>query len=182
MSGLLNKVYPDMKLIARADTLLFYWLFNKTAGRDCRLIRWLSRTGDGHLYLALALLLWVFEPQHSDLFLYTGLLAYALELPLYVLLKQCFKRQRPCDCLLNLPAHISPSDKFSLPSGHTAAAFLMASLVAHFYPGFGLPLYGWALCVGLSRVLLGVHYPSDIIAGAALGMTISVFSISLLAE
>ncbi|MDF2179195.1 phosphatase PAP2 family protein [Aliiglaciecola sp. CAU 1673] len=169
-----------MKLFARADTQLFYWLFNKTAGKNCRLIRWVSRTGDGHLYLLIGLLLWAFEPEHGALFLYTGLLAYALELPLYVILKKSFKRQRPCDLFNNFSAHISPSDKFSLPSGHTAAAFLMASLIAHFYPGFSLLVYGWATTVGLSRVLLGVHYPSDIAAGAVLGLTMSVCSIAIL--
>ncbi|MBT1065873.1 phosphatase PAP2 family protein [Bowmanella sp. Y26] len=170
-----------MNLFARADTQLFYWLFNKTAGRNCAPIRWISRTGDGHLYLLLGLVLWFFEPTHGDLFLYTALLAYALELPIYVVLKKLFKRTRPCDLLRNFNAHISPSDKFSLPSGHTAAAFLMASLIAHYYPLFALPVYAWASTIGLSRVLLGVHYPSDILAGICLGMTISVFSLSLLA-
>lgn len=169
-----------MNLFARADTQLFYWLFNKTSGRNCTPVRWISRTGDGHLYLAGGLILWFFEPQYGDLFLYTALTAYALELPVYLLLKKSLRRQRPCDLLRNFRAHISPSDKFSLPSGHTAAAFLMASLLAHFYPPFALVVYLWATTIGLSRVLLGVHYPSDILAGACLGLCISMFSLNLM--
>ncbi|WP_088329446.1 phosphatase PAP2 family protein [Lacimicrobium sp. SS2-24] len=169
-----------MNLFARADTQLFYWLFNKTHGRNCAPVRWISHSGDGPLYLVAGLILWCFEPSHGDLFMYSALTAYALELPLYLLLKKCFRRQRPCDLLRNLRAHISPSDKFSLPSGHTAAAFLMAALIAHFYPSFALLVYAWAAMIGVSRVLLGVHYPSDIVAGACLGLSISVFSLTLM--
>lgn len=169
-----------MNLLARTDTQLFYWLFNKTAGRDCRLIKLISKTGDGHIYLLLGLALWLFEPQDGAIFLYTALLAYALELPVYLVLKNTFKRQRPCDLFSNFKAHLRPSDKFSLPSGHTAAAFLMASLMAHFYPSVTLLVYTWASVIGLSRVLLGVHYPSDIFAGAALGLTFSLLSLSIL--
>ena len=68
-----------------------------------------------------------------------ALLAFAFELPLYLLLKNLLKRQRP----VGLPVFITPSDRYSLPSGHTAAAFLMATvLAASFRSG---PL---AVCLG----------------------------------
>ncbi len=169
-----------MNLIHRVDTQLFYWLFNKTTERDCKFIRLVSKTGDGQVYLALGVVLWAFEPAYGALFLYTGLLAYAMELPLYIALKKLFKRERPCNVFKNFHAHVQPSDKFSLPSGHTAAAFLMANLLAHFYPAVALLAYVWATLIGLSRVLLGVHYPGDILAGATLGTVISIVSINLL--
>lgn len=170
-----------MNLITRYDTQLFYWLFGKMTERSCIWVRLISKTGDGHIYLLLALFLWAFEPDNGALFLYTGLLAYGLELPLFVALKKLFKRQRPCDIFNNFNAFVEPSDKFSLPSGHTTAAFLMASLLANFYPEIAGIVYLWASTVGLSRVLLGVHYPTDIIAGALLGLTISFLSINILA-
>ncbi len=169
-----------MNLLARADTQLFYWLFKKTAQRDCRVVKMISKTGDGHLYLLTGLILWLLDPQDGPLFFYTGLLAYGLELPIYVILKKLFKRQRPCDLFKDFRAHVKPSDKFSLPSGHTAAAFLMAALIAHFYPSLTLLAFAWASIIGLSRVLLGVHYPSDILAGATLGLTISFLSMNIL--
>lgn len=169
-----------MNVFDRTDSRLFYLLFNLTQAKDCRAIKYVSKSGDGYFYLALGLLLWAFEPSKGKIFLYTSLLAYALELPIYVVLKKLFKRQRPCDFFSNFQSHITPSDKFSLPSGHTAAAFLMASLLAHFYPMFAAVAFLWASLIGLSRVMLGVHYPSDIVAGAALGSFISVVSLTIL--
>lgn len=151
-----------------------------TLKRDCRAIVWMSKTGDGYLYFAIGLALWAFEQEHGQLFLYTALMAYALELPIYVCLKKLFKRPRPCDFLTNLQAHVTPSDKFSLPSGHTAAAWLMACITAHFYPPFAAIAYVWATLIGLSRILLGVHYPSDVLAGTALGVTIASLSLYIL--
>jgi undecaprenyl-diphosphatase len=169
-----------MKSLAQRDEALFHWVFNLTANRDCRWIKWLSKTGDGQLYLILGVLLWWLEPQQGPLFLYSGLLAYMLEIPIYILLKKSLKRELPCHHISNLSAHIVPSDKFSLPSGHTAAAFLMASLIAYFYPNLSVFAYLWACGIGGSRVLLGVHYPSDIIAGAFLGLGISAISLQIL--
>ena len=59
----------------------------------------------------------------------------------------------------------------SMPSGHTASAFNIATSLTLFYPKWyvAVPAYTWASGIAYSRMYLGVHYPSDIIAGAILG-------------
>ncbi|RKZ28036.1 hypothetical protein DRQ29_02530 [bacterium] len=57
----------------------------------------------------------------------------------------------------------------SFPSGHTAAAFTMAYVYGSQYPKSRIPLYAFALSVGLARIYLGEHYPTDVIAGAVIG-------------
>ena len=100
------------------------------------------------------------------------LLSFAIELPLYLLLKNSIRRQRPYQLMAGMmQAHIEASDKFSLPSGHTAAAFVVASTLLCFYPEWAWLAFSWASLIGLSRILLGVHFPLDILAGSSLGVS-----------
>ena len=105
------------------------------------------------------------------IFFHCVLKAFAIELPIYWLIKNSFKRERP----RNLPVFITPSDRYSLPSGHTAAAFLMAEVTSVFYPMMLWCVFIWAGCIGASRLLLGVHYLSDLVAGACLGLLTAWF-------
>jgi len=130
---------------------------------------YISKSADGYLYGLAALVILVFSPQWSLSFLRTALFAFALEIPIYIVLKNTIKRDRPFLTLSNVIPIVEPSDKFSFPSGHTAAAFLMSTTLGLFLPAIRIPLYIWATWVGISRVYLGVHYPTDIFAGMILG-------------
>jgi undecaprenyl-diphosphatase len=130
---------------------------------------WISHTGNGYYYPAVPAVLLLVDSQKALTFFLSGLLAFAIELPLYKLLKNGIKRHRPCEALSGIHGRVLPSDRFSFPSGHTAAAFVMATLLSYFFPMLSMPLFCWALLVGFSRIYLGVHYPTDILAGLVIG-------------
>lgn len=140
----------------------------------------ISHSGDGHLYLVLGLLAWYLDTEYGVWFLLAGLLAFAIELPIYWMLKNSFKRRRPEELSALLPAFITPSDRYSLPSGHTSAAFLMATLIEHFYPEIGDAAFLWASLIGAARIFLGVHFFTDIIIGAVLGSLCGGLAISII--
>lgn len=132
--------------------------------------RQISRSADGYLYLLFALIAYI--QGYSELLAMAGS-AFVLERISYFVLKKNIRRNRPPDAIPGFQAIIQASDKFSFPSGHTSAAFLMATLMMFYFPTSAWFMYPWACCVGWSRVMLGVHFPSDTLAGAALGSGIA---------
>lgn len=133
-----------------------------------------SASADGWLYLLLLPLVVVCRPQQAADLVTTLLAAFSLERCLYLVLKNTFRRNRPPAAIAGFQAVITASDRFSLPSGHTSAAFLCASIVCLSLGWQFLPLFLWASAVGASRVLLGVHFPSDTVLGAALGSSVAL--------
>ncbi|MBN1830838.1 MAG: phosphatase PAP2 family protein [Deltaproteobacteria bacterium] len=138
---------------------------------------WISHSANGYYYPAIPLFLYLIDPHTARSFLLAGIMAFVIELPLYKALKNWIKRERPCEVLFGVYPRVSPSDLFSFPSGHTAAAFLIATLVCRFFPVLLFPVYVWALLVGMSRIYLGVHYPSDILAGLFIGVSCALVGI-----
>ena len=163
--------------IHKYDVFMFTWLVNARMHATLTKIgRYLSKTGDGPLYLVIAGLLYWNEGFDSR-FLQAILLAFLIERPVYFVLKNTLKRNRPQAALQNFRSVITPSDKFSFPSGHTSAAFMMATLLGCYLPSLMALLYCWATLVGFSRVVLGVHFPTDILVGAILGVSTAFFSL-----
>jgi undecaprenyl-diphosphatase len=170
--------YNLLKKVAQFDENLFLKLFNGNSPV------WLknaalgfSKSGDGGLYVLLAVGFgWLgneLELQRLSIML---LLGFLIERPIYFLAKKRFARVRPCDCLVQ-GAYIIPSDKFSLPSGHSAGAFLVAVILTQYFPELMWIWLTWASGVAASRVVLGVHFPADVVLGALMGSVCGAMAI-----
>ncbi len=85
------------------------------------------------------------------------------------IIKRSVSRERPADTLRGNTVIAAP-DRFSFPSGHSAAAMAVAAMYALTFPSLGIWLLPLAVMVGYSRVALGVHYPLDVVAGQAIAL------------
>ena len=135
-----------------------------------RLLLLFVRVGDGWGWAVVAGVLFVFLPWLRFKFiLEQTFLAVAICLPLYWGIKFAFKRARPYVSLPGMLPRVPPLDKYSFPSGHTmnnlAVAMTLALNLPHLWP----PALAIPLTLGLLRILYGVHFLSDIAAGALLG-------------
>lgn len=153
-------------------------IFNLDEKRICSsILPWVSHSANGYYYPLIPVILFLIDPTGAYSFFISAIIAFFIELPAYKIIKRCVKRFRPYEVNKNIKNRIMPSDRFSLPSGHTAAAWVIAMLLALHYPILTIPVFIWATLVGVSRVYLGVHYPTDIFAGIILGTLSAASSI-----
>jgi undecaprenyl-diphosphatase len=136
-----------------------------------------TRMGDGWLWYSLGfILLLLGGPQRYAAVSAAGCAAI-VGVFVFKGLKKLSHRQRPCHLAPHCWATILPPDQFSFPSGHTMTAFSIALVVSYFYQPLEGPMYFLAASIALSRVVLGMHYLSDVLAGAVLGSALGMASI-----
>ena len=140
----------------------------------------ISRLGDGVFWYSLmAVMLFIDKTQallpvlHMIVAGFTGTLIYKW-------LKARTLRPRPFNVHQQISLRSIPLDQFSFPSGHTLHAVIFTLVAIHYYPMLSLGLIPFTILIGLSRPILGLHYPSDVLVGALIGFLISLISFSII--
>ena len=167
------------------------------AARDYRLMRrvngwhaprWLqlwmvcaTRGGDGWLWYIMAAMLALFGGPMRWQAIGSAALACGSGIGVFLALKRSCRRRRPSS--FDAPhcwSTLLPPDQFSFPSGHTITAFAFALSVGYFYPDLLPGLMFCAISIAISRIVLGMHFLSDVVAGAGIGASLAYASIIFL--
>ncbi|RMF18773.1 MAG: phosphatase PAP2 family protein [Gammaproteobacteria bacterium] len=127
-----------------------------------------SRLGDGPFWYGLILL----DAFLAPILAFQQMLAALVCTLLYKWLKHRTARERPFVTHPGIPCHTPPLDRFSFPSGHSLHAVCLTLLTGLYQPLALIILLPFAASVLVSRVVLGLHYPSDVAAGSMLGILI----------
>ena len=139
-------------------------------------VSWL---GNGWFWYALlAALPWIFGARGGWASLHLAATA-AVGVAVYKLIKDRAVRERPYITHTAIECAAAPLDRYSFPSGHTLHAVSFTLVAAAYFPALLVPLAAFTLLIALSRVVLGLHYPTDVAAGAVLGGALAAGSLLL---
>ncbi len=172
-----------VSLFSRIDAVeLPYCMFLNRTGRFRIINRFfaiISRLGNGVFwYATIALMPVVYG--HSALYPALQITVTGLAgLLVYKLLKERLVRERPYLSNQIIECGVLPLDRYSFPSGHTLHAVSFSTMMIAFDPLFSWIVLPFTLLVALSRVILGLHYPTDVLAGGAIGFMIALTSLNL---
>ncbi len=172
---------PVVRLIEAGDHRLMRRLNRWRAPRWLRL--WMlaaTRGGDGWLWYLLALFVALFGGAERFQALAAAAIAAGLGIGLFLKIKRACRRKRPCAWEPHCWAALLPPDQFSFPSGHTITAFAVTVSLGMYYPAMFPGLFFCAASVALSRILLGMHFLSDVIAGGLIGALLGYGAAALL--
>jgi undecaprenyl-diphosphatase len=124
----------------------------------------------------LGLILVLYGSAHRFAAIGAALTAAVAGIFLFRALKRTSRRKRPCEIEPHCWAAILPPDKYSFPSGHSITAFAITFSLGLFYPELQGPLIAVAVLIASSRIILGMHFLSDVLAGSAIGVALGCVS------
>ena len=143
-------------------------------------LRFISWLGNGKFWYCLILLLPIMFGQSAWIaslhMTVTGIIGYLI----YRVIKSSTERLRPYACSDNINLASMPLDKYSFPSGHTLHAVNFTIIATYYFPDLAIILLPFTVLTGFARVILGLHYPTDVVIGGLIGFLISFTSLSLI--
>jgi undecaprenyl-diphosphatase len=141
-----------------------------------------TRMGDGWVWYGLGASLLTFGGVQRFAAVGSAGAAAIVGILVFKVLKKLSQRPRPCQIEPHCWSKVLPPDQFSFPSGHTMTAFSIALVVSFFYPGLEGMLFFLAVSIAVSRIVLGMHFLSDVLAGAVLGVALGCASLTAFAS
>ena len=139
----------------------------------------ISRLGDGVVWYVLMLVLATCGGTRGALSAAQMLATGAVAAALYRYLKRWTRRPRPFRHCDGVVAHVPPLDEFSFPSGHTLHAVSFSVVALAYFPALAPLLLVLCVLIAASRVVLGLHYPSDVLAAILIGAGLGRLSLWL---
>ena len=168
------------ELFRRVDALEHAWCLRLNRGCDRRAVRELfvavSRLGDGIFWYVLVLSLPLIYGEAGLMPALRMAIVGFTGLALYKYLKSRLVRERPYISLSGIVPGTHALDRYSFPSGHTLHAVGFTTLMTVSFPELGWLCVPFATLVAMSRVILGLHYPTDVLAGGVIGAGLAVLS------
>jgi undecaprenyl-diphosphatase len=140
-----------------------------------------TRGGDGWLWYALGIILYFYGGAHRFAAIGAAGSAAVAGIFLFRALKKTSHRQRPCEIEPHCWSSILPPDRYSFPSGHSITAFAVAVSIGLFYPELLAWLLTAAVLIAASRIILGMHFLSDVIVGSAIGVALATVTFHIFA-
>jgi undecaprenyl-diphosphatase len=128
-----------------------------------------TRLGDGWIWYSVGIALLLFGGDSRFIAFGAAATAEAATIVLFRFMKKISKRKRPCQLEKHCWAKVLPPDQFSFPSGHSMSAFAIAVPLCIFYPDLQAALLALSLSIAVSRIILGMHFLSDVVVGSMLG-------------
>jgi undecaprenyl-diphosphatase len=163
------------------DRAYALWMHRAAARTSVvRVLDGVSRLSDGWLwYLIVVCLPWAGGPAGTAAA--TRMVAVgAVNILIYKIVKRWIARPRPFRACPEIRECTRALDEFSFPSGHTLHAVANSLILTAYYPRVAVVVWPVTVLVAVSRVILGLHYPSDVIVGALLGASMALVSFNLL--
>ncbi len=174
--------WPEQQLLwAERERTFALWMHGAATRRwVVRVFSTVSRVGDGWLwYGIIACLPWAGGPAGASVAV-RMICVGAVDLVVYRIIKRWIARPRPYHACPDIRACTKTLDEFSFPSGHTLHSVAFSLILTVYYPAFAFFVWPFTVLIAVSRIVLGLHYPSDVIVGAVIGALTAAVSFNLL--
>ena len=174
--------WPERRLVwVERERLVVLWMHGaSTRSWVVSVLAAVSRIGDGWLWYGIVVCLpWAGGPVGTSASIRmfgVGL----VDIVIYKIVKRWIARPRPFRTCAGIRECARSLDEFSFPSGHTLHSVACSLILTAYYPTFALFVWPFTVLVAASRVILGLHYPSDVIVGALIGAATAAISFNLL--